>query len=70
MGKWARNKRKIYALYRNDEYIGEGTSDELAEMIHVKDRKTIIFYMSPTYKKRPQKHRYYVVDVTEEAREV
>lgn len=44
-------KKGIYALYQGDEYITDGTKQELAEYLNVKE-KTISFYLSPTHKKR------------------
>lgn len=43
--------RKIYALYKGDNYITDGTKKELADYLGVKIR-TISFYMSPTYANR------------------
>ena len=42
---------KIYALYKGDNYITDGTKQELADYLKVKVR-TIDFYLSPTYAKR------------------
>lgn len=44
-------KKGIYALYKGEEYITDGTKQELAEYLNV-EKKTISFYLSPTYKKR------------------
>lgn len=43
--------KKIYALYKGDNYITDGTKEELAKYLNVKVR-TIEFYLSPTYAKR------------------
>lgn len=43
--------KSIYAMYKGDEYLGEGTIEELAEYFKVKPR-TIKFYLTPTYLKR------------------
>ena len=44
----------IYAAYRGDRYIGEGTLSELAELLGVK-RKTLQWYRCPSAKKRVEK---------------
>ena len=43
--------KRIYALYKGDNYLTDGTKKELAEYLKVKIR-TIEFYLSPTYAKR------------------
>lgn len=43
--------KRIYALYKGDNYLTDGTKKELAEYLKVKIR-TIDFYLSPTYVKR------------------
>lgn len=43
--------KKIYALYKGDNYITDGTIEELAEYLKVKPR-TIRYYTTPAYKKR------------------
>ncbi|MBC2239787.1 hypothetical protein [Listeria booriae] len=40
-----------YALYQGDDLLKIGTADELAEYKQVK-RKTILFYATPSYRKR------------------
>lgn len=40
-----------YALYKADDLLKIGTLDELAEFRKVK-RETILFYATPTYRKR------------------
>ena len=58
-----RNKKeKIYALYRGDEYICDGTIEEVAKKQGVKV-ETIYFYKSPTYKKRTKGRGYLLIEV-------
>lgn len=42
---------RIYALYKGDRWLKDGTKQELADYLGVKVR-TIDFYMSPTYAER------------------
>ena len=42
---------QIYALYRGEDYLADGTLDELAQFLGVK-RKTVQFYMTPSWLKR------------------
>jgi len=42
---------KIYALYKGDKYITDGTRKEIAEYLGIKE-KTVMFYGTPTYQKR------------------
>lgn len=44
----------IYAAYRGDRYIGEGTLTELAEMLKVK-RQTLVWARYPSAQKRVEK---------------
>ena len=44
----------IYALYKGDEYIAQGTLKELVEKTKLK-KTTLMFYGSPAYKKRNHK---------------
>ena len=37
--------KKIYALYKGDEQLAEGTLDELIKKLNVK-KKTLLFYQS------------------------
>ena len=53
---------KIYALYHGDNYIMQGTKQELADYIGVKV-KTISFYMTPAWKKRTNYNGYIVIRV-------
>ena len=41
----------IYAAYRGDRYVGEGTLSELAKLLKVK-RKALLWYRYPSAKKR------------------
>ncbi|MBO7696533.1 MAG: hypothetical protein J6T10_28230 [Methanobrevibacter sp.] len=43
--------KSIWALYKGEELIGIGTIEELAELTNVK-KESIMFYYSPSYKKR------------------
>ena len=47
-------KKRIYSLYKGEEWIKDGTRKELAEYLGVKER-TITFYGTPTYAKRGKK---------------
>ena len=44
-------KTGIYALYKGDEQLAEGTLEELAKLFNVK-KKTLLFYQSPAHAKR------------------
>lgn len=44
-------RNKIYALYKGEELLAEGTIIQIAYKMNVKIR-TIQFYKTPTYKKR------------------
>ena len=44
----------IYAAYRGDRYVGEGTLSELAKLLKVK-RQTLVWYRCPAAKKRVEK---------------
>ena len=46
--------KKIYALYKGDEQLAEGTLDELAEKFNVK-KKTLLFYQSSVHSIRRNK---------------
>ncbi len=46
---------KIYALYKGDEQLAEGTLDELAKIFNVK-KKTLLFYQSPAHINRKKKN--------------
>ena len=58
-------KNNIYALYHGDDYIMQGTKQELADYLGVKSR-TIEFYMSKAYEKRNHKGNNYKVIVVED----
>jgi len=57
--------KKIYALYKGDNYIMDGTKQELAKYLKVQI-STINFYKSPTYKRRNKGNRTIVVYLGEE----
>ena len=40
--------KKIYALYKGNKQLAEGTLDELVKKYNVKKR-TLLFYQTPTY---------------------
>jgi len=44
----------IYAAYRGDRYVGEGTLSELAKLLNVK-RQTLVWARYPAAKKRVEK---------------
>lgn len=44
----------IYAAYRGDRYIGEGTLSELAKILKVK-RQTLVWARYPAARKRVEK---------------
>lgn len=59
---------RIYALYKGDVNLLDGTVKELAQYLKVKE-KTIRFYNSPTYKNNRVKdysNRYIVVFIGKE----
>lgn len=59
---------KIYALYKGDKWITDGTKKELADYLGVNER-TIYFYSSEVYKKRKNydfKNCYLVIEVEDE----
>ena len=49
-----KKNNKAYALYKGEECLGIGTLEELAEQLKI-SRKTMVFYATPTYKKRVKK---------------
>lgn len=49
-------KKKVYSLYKGDNEIAFGIVKEIANKIGVKE-KTILFYTTPTYKKRVLKSK-------------
>ena len=46
--------KNIYAAYRGERYVGEGTLTELAELLGVK-RRTLLWYRHPAAQKRVAK---------------
>ena len=55
--------KKIYALYKGDEQLAEGTLDELTKKFNVK-KKTLLFYQSPVHSiKRNKGNRRVLVRV-------
>lgn len=58
-------KKRIYALYKGDEYLCGGLKQELADYLGVKPR-TIEFYMSKAYEKRNPKGNNFKVIVVED----
>lgn len=44
-------KPKIYAIYKGDTYITQGTRQEIANYLGIKTR-TLDFYASNTYKRK------------------
>ena len=43
--------KKIYALYKGEELLADGTSREIALKLGIKE-STVLFYHTPTYHKR------------------
>lgn len=63
----------IYALYKGDEFVTDGTAKEIANKMNV-SISTIKFYASPTYKRRGAKdltkrNRYELVVVNKNIKE-
>lgn len=54
MGKKTSNG--IYALYKGEEQIAEGTLDQLVKITGIK-RNTLNFYQTPAWKKRREKSK-------------
>lgn len=52
--------KKHYAVYKDDEFICEGTKEECAEFINVKP-STIHFMSTPAYKKRSDEGNYHLI---------
>lgn len=44
----------VYAAYRGERFVGEGTLTELAELLGVK-RRTLLWYRYPAARKRVEK---------------
>lgn len=53
--------KSIYAAYRGERFVGEGTLTELAELLKVK-RRTLLWYRYPAAQKR--------VEATEKNRKI
>lgn len=47
---------KVYAMYKGEECLAIGTLIQLSKKLNIKYR-TLIFYKTPTYKKRVKKSR-------------
>ncbi|HWL13681.1 MAG TPA: hypothetical protein VNQ57_11875 [Ureibacillus sp.] len=56
---------RIYALYRGDEYLADGTQEELAQYLGVK-RKTIQYYLTPSWLKRSSEKALRVIAFDDE----
>lgn len=54
----------MYALYHGDNFIDMGTKEYLASLLRV-SKRTIEFYMSPTYRKRTNYRGYIIIKVEE-----
>lgn len=52
--------KKIYALYKGDTWLTDGTKQQLADYLKVRV-STINFYISPTYRKRVKGTNHYEV---------
>lgn len=70
-----RKAKKIYAAYRGEEYIGEGTLREIAAMTGLKE-ESVRWYTSNAAKRQAVEHverksrpRLTLVDLTEEETE-
>ena len=48
--------RNVYAMYKGEECLAIGTLIQLSKKLNIKYR-TLIFYKTPTYKKRVKKSR-------------
>ena len=51
-------KLRIYALYKGDKFITEGTRKEIAEYTGLKE-STIKYYSTNAYLKRVKPHKHY-----------
>lgn len=58
--------RKIYAAYRGDTYIGDGTLTELAAMLGVK-RRTVQWALYPAARKRADERERHKKNRSQEA---
>lgn len=64
---WKRNRDKRthkarFQLYKNGDYIMEGTYDEIAEATHI-SRESLVYYRSAKYKSRRHTTRYRLVPI-------
>ncbi|OOR95810.1 hypothetical protein B0186_11200 [Canicola haemoglobinophilus] len=57
--------RQIYAAYRGDENVADGTAEELASKLGVK-LKTIRKWATPSYHKRNKGQRLIIVKIGKE----
>lgn len=57
--------KKIYALYKGEKNLKDGTKQELAEYLKVKIR-TIDFYLSKVHERRSKNNSYKVIYIGEE----
>lgn len=48
--------KQVFALYRGDEYVMDGTINEIAAKRHVK-KETLLWMLSPTYQRRLARKR-------------
>lgn len=60
-------KKNEYALYHGEELLIIGTIDDIAEYLGIK-RKSVIFYSSPTHKRR-NPNGYAVTKIPEDEEE-
>ena len=58
-------KNKIYAVYKGDKFICEGTVSECAKKLKV-NKNTVRFWKSPTNHKRDKGNRKIAIVVEEE----
>lgn len=63
-------RRKLYALYKGDEFLNLGTKEELAKWLGVRV-KTISYYAAPAWRKKIEAKvnsgkAYIVVKIEEE----
>ena len=49
-------RHKIYALYKGEELLADGTLSEIAKKMGIK-ANSVLFYRSPTYQQRAKKVR-------------
>jgi hypothetical protein len=58
-------KRKIYAIYKGDEFLCEGTARECAEFLGVK-QKTVFWWKSPVNHRRNKGNKKIAIVIEEE----